>query len=64
MGYYIATTIDGDFDAALARTEEALKAEGFGVLTRIDVQQTLKDKIGADFRPYTILGACNPTLAH
>ena len=64
MGYYIATTIDGDFDAALARTEEALKAEGFGVLTRIDVQQTLKDKIGADVRPYTILGACNPTLAH
>ena len=64
MGYYIATTIDGDFDAALARTEEALKAEGFGVLTRIDVQQTLKDKIGADFRPYTILGACNPSLAH
>lgn len=64
MGYYIATTIDGDFDAALARTEEALKAEGFGVLTRIDVQQTLKDKIGVDFRPYTILGACNPTLAH
>ena len=64
MGYYISTTIDGDFDAALARTEEALKAEGFGVLTRIDVQQTLKDKIGADFRPYTILGACNPTLAH
>ena len=64
MGYYIATTIDGDFDAALTRTEKALKAEGFGVLTRIDVQQTLKDKIGADFRPYTILGACNPTLAH
>lgn len=64
MGYYIATTIDGDFDAALARTEEALKAEGFGVLTRIDVQQTLKDKIGADFRPYMILGACNPSLAH
>ena len=64
MGYYIATTINGDFDAALARTEEALKAEGFGVLTRIDVQQTLKDKIGADFRPYTILGACNPSLAH
>ncbi len=64
MDYYIATTIDDSFDAAIARTEEALKEEGFGVLTRIDVQRTLKDKIGADFRPYTILGACNPKLAH
>ena len=64
MGYYIATTIEGGFDTALARTEDALKAEGFGVLTRIDVQQTLKDKIGAGFRPYTILVACNPSLAH
>ena len=49
---------------ALERVTGALKEEGFGVLTRIDVDTTLKEKIGADFRPYTILGACNPHLAH
>lgn len=58
------TTLPLDFDAAIERVTEALKGEGFGVLTRIDVHDTLKKKIGADFRPYVILGACNPQLAH
>lgn len=64
MSYYIAKTIPLKFEAAIARTEEALKEEGFGVISRIDIQGALKTKIGADFRPYTILGACNPKLAH
>jgi len=57
-------TVKGSYDVVLAKVPEVLKAEGFGVLTRIDVKQTLKEKIGVDFRRYQILGACNPKLAH
>lgn len=63
MTYYHAVTLDMPFDEAIKRAEEALKSEGFGVISRIDIQDALKTKIGVDFRPYTILGACNPQLA-
>lgn len=56
--------LDTTYDEGIDQVVEALKAEGFGVLTRIDVKQAFKDKIGEDFRPYVILGACNPKLAH
>ncbi|HEX7121523.1 MAG TPA: DUF302 domain-containing protein [Gemmatimonadaceae bacterium] len=52
------------YDEAIARTRDALKAEGFGILTEIDVRSTFREKLDVDFRPYLILGACNPPLAH
>ncbi len=64
MSYYFAKTVDAPFEQTIEKTVAALKAHGFGVLTRIDVQSTLKEKIGAEFHPYVILGACNPKLAH
>jgi uncharacterized protein (DUF302 family) len=64
MAYYFSKTLPVGFDEAVQLTTEALKREGFGIITEIDVKKTLKDKIGADFRSYRILGACNPKLAH
>lgn len=64
MPFGIRKELDRDFDQVLAQLPDALKAEGFGVLTEIDVQATLKKKLNADFRRYRILGACNPPFAY
>ena len=64
MDYGITIRTAAPFADAVARVREALRAQGFGVLTEIDVQATLRDKLGEDMEPYLILGACNPPLAH
>lgn len=64
MSYYLSKITDYDFEKALVRVEEELKAEGFGILTEIDVQSTLKKKLDVDYKKYKILGACNPPLAY
>jgi uncharacterized protein (DUF302 family) len=64
MGYGIAICVRAPFGETVGRVRDALKAQGFGVLTEIDVQATLRDKLGEDMEPYLILGACNPPLAH
>ncbi|MBD3337287.1 MAG: DUF302 domain-containing protein [Candidatus Eisenbacteria bacterium] len=63
-GYGFGKELDIGFDAARDKVEAALKEEGFGILTEIDVKQTLKEKLDAEFRRYVILGACSPPLAH
>ena len=64
MSYYISRSTNYSFDEAVDRITQAVKTEGFGILTDIDVQSTLKEKINVDFKKYRILGACNPTFAY
>jgi uncharacterized protein (DUF302 family) len=65
MSYYFSTTLkDHEFDSVIDQVTEALKSEGFGVLTEIDVKDTFQKKLNTDFRNYRIVGACNPEFAH
>ncbi len=64
MDYSITITLDLPYDKAVAAVRQALAEQGFGILTEIDAQATMKEKLGADMEPYIILGACNPPLAH
>ena len=64
MSYYFSKTITGNFDDAIHKVTEALKTEGFGILTEIDIKATLKKKLDVDFYNYKILGACNPPFAY
>lgn len=62
MNYYFSKTLGASFDTAVEKTTQALKNEGFGILTEIDIKATLKKKLDVDFKKYTILGACNPLM--
>jgi len=64
MNYYFNKTLNEDFDKVMEKVTEELKKEGFGILTEINVNETLKKKLDVDFRRYQILGACNPPIAH
>jgi len=64
MDYYFNKILQTDFDQAIIKVTEALKTEGFGIITQIDMQAKLKEKLGVDFKKYTILGACNPAFAY
>ncbi len=64
MHYGFSKTVDLSFEDTINKVTEELKKEGFGILTTIDIKETLKNKIDVDFKKYTILGACNPPLAH
>jgi|TARA_E500000318_G_scaffold111962_1_gene132958 uncharacterized protein (DUF302 family) len=64
MKYYFNKTLNEDFDKVIEKVTEELKNEGFGILTEIDVKETLKKKLDVDFKKYKILGACNPPYAH
>lgn len=64
MSYYFNKIVDLPFDEAVDRVKAELKKDGFGIMTEIDVQKTLKEKLGVSFRPYRILGACNPAFAY
>ena len=63
MSYYLTTTVKGTFDEIFEKVSEALKTEGFGVVTDFDVSKAFKNKLGIDYKPYRILGACNPPIA-
>ena len=64
MNYYFNKTINGTFEEVIDRVTQELKEEGFGILTEIDIEETLKKKLDVDFKKYRILGACNPPYAH